>query len=66
MRRNRASEPCSERLMSVRNQPDTICAVLVDIYNLTNDSKIKFKCRLATAMAKSMSNKLKKRKQELI
>jgi len=37
----------------------TICEMLREIYALTDDEEIKLKCRVATAMAKSMHNKLK-------
>jgi len=50
--------PCSKATMRVVNPEYSICGVLVEIYNLTDNEEIKLKCRVATAMAKSMSNKL--------
>lgn len=45
-----------------------ICCVLADIYFMTNNKKIKNKCRLATAMAKKIVHKLewyKRNKEKL-
>lgn len=57
-------EPCSMKLIKRRNPKDSICGVLVEIYNLTDDPEIKLKCRVATSMAKSMSNKITNLKAE--
>jgi len=67
-------EPCSDGLMKKLNPEHSICAILAEIYNLANGlidyktcvskpneniyEEIKLKCRVATAMAKSMNNKL--------
>jgi hypothetical protein len=42
---------------------DLICGVLRSIYHATNDEAIKLKCRIATTMARKMSDKLKGYKQ---
>jgi len=41
----------------------TICQILREIYIETGDESIKWKCRIAMSMAKSMHEKLKKYKK---
>ena len=58
-------EPVPERKMN-RNSTeghDTICQYLRDIYNMTNNSEIKLKCRIGMAMTKAMHEKLKEYKK---
>ena len=40
----------------------TICETLREIYLMTEDEEIRYKCRLAMTMAKKMQDKLKKYK----
>lgn len=42
----------------------TVCETLREIYNMTDNSEIRFKCRLAMAMTKAMNAKLKWYKQD--
>ena len=58
--------PIPKHKMEVPPDDDvnTICSVLRDIYWLTNNEEIKLKCRVATSMAKSMSRRLRKYKDE--
>lgn len=37
----------------------TVCQTLRDIYHLTDDEEIRYKCRLAMSMSKAMHEKLK-------
>jgi len=58
-------KPVPERKMH-RNSTeghDTICQYLRDIYNMTNNSEIKMKCRIGMAMTKAMHEKLKEYKK---
>lgn len=41
----------------------TVCQTLRDIYHLTDDEEIKYKCRLGMSMTKAMHKKLKKYKK---
>ena len=41
----------------------TICETLREIYVLSRDEEIRFRCRIAMAMAKRMQDKLKEYKQ---
>lgn len=62
-------EPVSEGMMLCDKYPNyhTICQTLRDIYVLTDNEDIKYKCRLAMAMAKKMQDKLKEyREKEVI
>ena len=54
----RKHEPVSEREMCRVSPFYSICEVLREIYHKSSDPEIKLKARIATAMAKSMSNKL--------
>lgn len=49
--------------MNVKNSNRTICEVLREIYHSTDDTVIKDKLILATAMAKKMDAKLREYKQ---
>jgi hypothetical protein len=53
--------PVSEEVMENTRYEGhhSICQTLRDIYKLTDNEDIKLKCRIATAMAKSMHLKLK-------
>ena len=59
-------EPVSERVMLKQRYAGhhTICQTLRDIYVSVDDEEIKLKLRLATAMAKSMHEKLKAYRNE--
>lgn len=37
----------------------TVCETIREIYRMTNDEEIKYKCRVAMAMTKKMHEKLK-------
>jgi hypothetical protein len=53
--------PCDEEDMirtDIFNH-NTICQVLREIYFLTDSETIRYKCRIATTMAKNMAYKLK-------
>lgn len=54
-------EPISEKKMLKQRYKNhnTICQRLREIYQLTDDEEIKFKCREAMSMAKSMHERLK-------
>jgi len=54
-RHNPVSEVEMEKKMKGEN---TICNTLREIYHMTDDLEIRFKCRLAFAMGKSMCDKL--------
>ena len=55
-------EPVPKKKMERRRYAGhkTICQKLREIYQLTEDEEIQFKCREAMAMAKRMQAKLKK------
>ena len=59
-------EPVSEEFMLKTRYKNhhSICETLREIFQATDDEDIKYKARLATAMAKAMQNKLKKYKAE--
>ena len=59
-------EPVSEKVMrNTRYEGHhTICETLREIWQASDDEEIKLKCRLATAMAKAMQNRLKRYKAE--
>jgi hypothetical protein len=46
-----------------RGRGDTICQVLREIYHLTDDKGIKYRCRISVTMAKRMAGKLKAYKE---
>jgi hypothetical protein len=58
-------EPVSEREMLKDRYEGhhTVCQTLRDIYALTENEYIKYKCRLAMAMVKAMHKRLKKYKK---
>jgi CRISPR/Cas system-associated exonuclease Cas4 (RecB family) len=58
-------EPVSEKqMLKARYQGHhTICQTLRDIYILTKNDEIKYKCRVGMAMAKAMHEKLKEYKK---
>jgi hypothetical protein len=58
-------EPISvEAMLKGRyNGHHTICQMLRDIYQMTDDEEIQLKCRIAMSMAKSMHERLKKYKK---
>ncbi len=52
-------QPVSEEDMEKRmKNPNTICNILREMYHMTDDPKIRLKCRLAFSMGKSMCDKL--------
>lgn len=51
-------EPCPESEMNKKVRVNTICATLRQIYRRTEDPEIRLMVRVATTMAKKMSNKL--------
>ena len=51
-------DPVPREKMDKVSPEHTICEVLREIYHMTNDENIKYKCRVATAMAKAMSRRL--------
>jgi hypothetical protein len=52
-------------MLETRHRLDcTVCQKLREIYKSTNDEKIKLDCRVAMAMAKKMSDKLKEYKEK--
>ena len=57
-------EPVSEEKMLNERYKNhhTICETLREIYLMTEDEEIRYKCRLAMAMAKKMQDKLKEYK----
>jgi hypothetical protein len=58
------TEPVSDVKMKSQRYKNhhTICEVLREIYMEAENETIKYKCRLAMAMAKKMHNKLKEYK----
>lgn len=56
--------PVPEGVMYEEGEYYTICRVLRDIYQRTNNDQIKLDCRVATAMAKAMSQRLRKYKDD--
>ena len=54
----RKHEPVPEEMMKWLSPKNTICQVLRDIYWKTDDPDIKLQCRIATSMAKSMTQKI--------
>ena len=58
------AEPLSEKYMLKKHGEgsNTICRELREIYQLTSDEEIKYKLRVAAAMAKAMRNALVKYK----
>ena len=58
-------EPIRESYMDMKRFEGhhSICQTLRDIYHMTDDEKLKLKCRVAMAMTKAMHEKLKKYKQ---
>jgi hypothetical protein len=58
-------EPVSEKEMLKDRYEGhhTVCQTLRDIYALTENEDIKYKCRLAMAMCKAMHKRLKKYKK---
>jgi hypothetical protein len=54
----RKHTPVPADTMNVESPVDSICEILRQIYHATDDENIKWKARLATAMAKSMDKKL--------
>jgi hypothetical protein len=57
-------EPIAEEEMCWISPEHTICEVLREIYWTTDDKNIRLKCRVATSMAKSMTEKLTEYKEE--
>lgn len=59
-------KPVSEKAMLKTRYKGhhTICETIREIYMATDDEDIKYKCRLATAMAKAMQDRLKKYKEK--
>lgn len=51
-------DPVSPEVMEYISPNNTICETLREIYNATTDENIKYKCRVATAMAKAMMKRL--------
>lgn len=60
----RKHEPVSDEAMRWTSPNNSICQVLREIYFTTDDPDTKLRCRLATAMAKAMTAKLKAYKQD--
>ena len=56
-------EPCPEEDMRQKVRVNTICSVLRKIYRRTDDEEIRVMARVATTMAKKMSNKLEQYKR---
>lgn len=56
-------EPCPEEDMRKKVRVNTICSVLRQIYRRTDDEEIRLMTRVATTMAKKMSNKLEQYKR---
>ena len=54
--------PMSEMLRERYTGYHTICQTLRDIYHLTENEEIRFKCRLAMSMAKAMNDGLQRYK----
>jgi len=51
-------EPVPREKMEKASPQYTICEVLREIYRLTDDEDIRYRCRVATAMAKAMNRRL--------
>lgn len=51
-------EPISEDQMNWASPQNTICETLREVYHRSTDPEAKLKCRIATAMAKAMTQKL--------
>jgi len=51
-------EPVPEEIMKKTNRPGTICGVLREIWQKSDNPEVKELARLATAMAKRMGKKL--------
>lgn len=58
-------EPLPEKKMKRQRYTNhnTICQILREIFQLSDNEDIKYKCRVAMAMAKAMHNKLKEYKE---
>ncbi len=52
--------PATEEDMLIKSYRYTVCEILREIYKVTKDERIKFKLRVATAMAKSMAARITK------
>lgn len=52
------TEPCREELMMKHHMENTLCAVLREIYCLTDNEEVKYKARVAMTMAKKMDYQL--------
>lgn len=57
--KRREPVPESKMLKTKYEGHHTICQTLRDIYHLTENEEIRYKCRVAVAMAKAMQDKLK-------
>lgn len=59
-------EPVEENRMHRQKYKghNTICQVLREIYDLSENDSVRLKCRLAMAMAKKMHERLKEYKQQ--
>jgi len=65
MNMKKIPDPCPEEWMRiVKDEPETICHMLREIYSDTKDEKIRLKCRIATSMAKRIIRKLKEYKEK--
>lgn len=51
-------EPVPESMMKLTSPNYSICECLREIYWATDDEDIRYKCRVATAMAKAMGKKI--------
>lgn len=60
----RQYEPVSEDVMNKTGRVNTICEILREIYRGMSDEHLRFQCRIAVGMAKSMDKKLKKYKRD--
>jgi hypothetical protein len=58
-------KPIAEDKMLRKNRGPGICQVLRTIYAWTDDPRIKFQARVATAMARKMTAKLRWYKEEM-
>jgi hypothetical protein len=63
----RKHNPVSIRMIEKKEYEGhhTICQFLRDIYSMTDDEEVKLKARVAMSMAKSMHEKLKRRRKEV-
>lgn len=52
--------PINEKHMTHNSKHYTLCQVLREIYQLTDDPEIKLKCRIASRMGKIMAAKISK------